>query len=84
MAEQKDKVLYEQAKKRVALRQSVLWFVFANVVCWAVYLITQPGYMWPLWVTFGTGIGLLATIIGYTSSTFSVESEYEKLKNQRK
>lgn len=83
MAKDNDKALYEKAKKKVQLRQTAMWFVYINVICWAVYLITGAGSnIWPLWVTFGTGAWLMASYFSYSSSTFSVESEYEKLKKK--
>ena len=83
MVKDSDKALYEKAKKKVHLRQTIMWFIYINVICWAVYFIAgDRSSLWPVWVTLGTGAWLLAAYIGYSSSTFSVESEYEKLKKQ--
>lgn len=84
MADDHDKKLYEQAKRRVQFKESLLGFILANVICWAIYFLTdKSGSWWPLWVTFGTGIFLVGSFI-HASSLYSVDNEYERLKKGQK
>jgi hypothetical protein len=61
-------VLREQALRRVrkrrAFRTNAIAYVVVNLVLWALWLIigvtSQFRYPWPLWVTFGWGLGLVA------------------------
>jgi len=57
-----DETVREQARKRVdsklALKKNFRLYVFVNVVCAVVNLLTSPGYLWFLWVVFGWGIAI--------------------------
>src|SRR5262249_25147994 len=57
-----------QIRKRVELRMKeraefaghVVAFVMVNLMLWAIWAFTSHGFPWPMFVTFGWGIGLAA------------------------
>ena len=92
MDEQKDEKLWQLAKKRADFQNSLISFVVASVICWAVWYFTagrrgwNTGTPWPLWVMLGLGIGLVFKFLNAykTDKNTLAEREYEKLKNQGK
>ncbi len=92
MEEQKDEKLWRIAKQRADFQNSLIGFVVASVICWAVWFFTTgrngftSGTPWPLWVMFGLGIGLIFKFLkAYkTDKDTLAEREYEKLKNKGK
>ncbi|MFN8242666.1 MAG: 2TM domain-containing protein [Ferruginibacter sp.] len=97
--EGKDPVLWELAQKRASFKKHFISYVLVNGFLWALWFITEGrhdvfagkdlfwGYNipWPVWPTFGWGIG----IVSHFASAYifpeanSVEREYEKLKNKK-
>jgi hypothetical protein len=89
---EKDKMLWKLAKKRVEFRRHLATYVVMNGFFWALWLFTDhkhehEGVPWPFFPMLGWGIGLAFHFLGaygYTGSKLSsVEKEYEKLKNQQ-
>ncbi len=89
--EGKDPELWERAKNRVDFKSHLFTYLAVNAFLWALWYFTSfsPGrdndrFPWPIWATLGWGLGLLL----HFSSVYlfpkvnSIESEYEKLKNQ--
>lgn len=96
--EGKDPVLWEISHKRAAFKKHLVTYVIMNAFFWAVWLFSSPkeiaemniespgNFPWPVWPMLGWGIGLA---FHYASAYIfpkanSVESEYEKLKQQQK
>jgi hypothetical protein len=91
MGTEHDKLL-KLAKRRVALKKSVMWhltaYICVNVFLAAIYYFTTPnGYFWPIWSILGWGLGLLchAIVIGMILRSTSgaqdaVAREYQKLR----
>lgn len=97
--EGKDPVLWEIAQKRAAFRKHLITYLIVNAFLWAIWYLTIGRHSgtdvlrsinagsipWPVWPTLGWGIGLAFNYAGaymfHKSNT--VESEYQKLKNQQ-
>jgi hypothetical protein len=88
--EEKDKLLWQIAKKRAGFKRHLAVYVIVNVFLWATWYFTGQGsyheYLlpWPLWTTVGWGIGLAFHFSGaYVFHGYnSVEREYQKLKDR--
>jgi hypothetical protein len=88
---EKEKLLWKQAKKRVAFRRHLFSYIVVNGMLWGIWLFggreeTRELFPWPVWPTMGWGIGL---VINFYSAYLdnradAVEREYEKLKNAGK
>lgn len=88
--EGKDPEIWEQARNRVAFKSHFFVYLAVNAFLWALWYFTgrhvahSYSVPWPLWTTLGWGLGLLM----HFSKAYifpkvnSVDSEYEKLKNQ--
>ena len=96
--EGKDPVLWEIAQKRAALKTHAVTYVIMNSFFWAVWFLSSSRHQmdfnmfnwdhlpWPVWPMLGWGIGLAFHFAGayIFPRTNSIETEYEKLKNQQK
>jgi 2TM domain len=97
--EGKDAALWEVAQKRASFKNHAISYVIVNAFLWALWLFTgnqsngiqleqwqYNHYPWPIWTTLGWGIGLAFHFAGayVFPKANSVESEYQKLKNQQK
>ena len=93
----KDPVLWEIAQKRASFKKNLVSYVIVNVFLWGIWFFTgnqhsgidigewnTRHYPWPIWPTLGWGIGLAFHYAGayIFPKANSVETEYEKLKNQ--
>ncbi len=85
----KDKQLWELAEKRVSFRRHLAMYLVVNSFLWILWLLTGArsygnGIPWPVWPTFGWGIGLVSHYVGAFVNTenSSVQREYDKLKNK--
>lgn len=96
--EGKDPELWEIAQRRASFKRHALTYVIMNSFFWAVWFLSSNrhhmdfdfdhGYRfpWPIWAMIGWGIGLAFHFAGayIFPRSNSVQSEYEKLKNQQK
>ncbi len=94
----KDPVLWEIAQRRASFKSHLISYVIVNAFLWAIWFMSSSRYPdfnfhnvwnghwpWPLWATLGWGIGLAFHFAGayIFPKANSIESEYEKLKNQQ-
>jgi len=97
--EGKDPALWEIAQKRASFKSHLVTYIIVNAFLWAIWFMSASRhegftfweirwghFPWPLWSTIGWGIGLAFHFAGayIFPKANSVESEYEKLKNQQK
>ncbi len=89
MENEKDKVLWSMAKKRVEFKRHLYTYLIVNLMFWVVWLMGSPSehasrLPWPVYPMLGWGIGLLfnfASAYLFNKSN-AVEREYDKLKNK--
>lgn len=82
----KEPHLWEIAQRRASFKTHLATYIIVNGFLWGVWFFTNQhvdhnGFPWPVWPTFGWGIGLFFHFMGayvYPQSN-SVEKEYEKL-----
>jgi hypothetical protein len=89
--EPRDPQLWEMARRRASFKTHFATYIVINIIIWLVWLLTDRdhdgnGLPWPVWSTFGWGIGV---IFHYLSAYVfpkagSAEREYEKLKEQQR
>ena len=86
---EKERMLWKQAKKRVAFRRHLFTYIIINGFLWALWFFTgrdEDGdqFPWPVWSTLGWGIGLAFDFYSayFGNRVNAVEREYEKLKNR--
>lgn len=83
----RDNELWIIAKRRAAFKISAFSYVTVNAMLVAIWYFTSgPGsYFWPIWSMLGWGIGVATQYFHayHGSDIFSVEKEYNKLKNQQ-
>lgn len=77
--------LWELAKRRAGFKKSAISYIVVNLFLIAVWYFTSRGhvYFWPIWPILGWGIGLVFQYLNayHYNNYFSIEKEYEKLKN---
>lgn len=82
----KEALLWEIAKRRAGFKISAFSYVAVNIILIATWYFTAgaTGYFWPMWTLLGWGIGIAAQYFHayHSGNLFSIEREYEKLKNQ--
>jgi 2TM domain len=86
----KDPELWELAKKRAGFKRHFIVYAIVNVFLWVMWFYSgrhfhQNLYVpWPMWTTLGWGIGLAFHFAGayIFPKVYSVEKEYQKLKNK--
>jgi hypothetical protein len=82
---QKDMELWRTAKKRAGFKWGLLSYLLVNSMMIIIWVLGDRGHFWPAWCMFGWGIGLVFQYIDAyhrRRGIFSVDKEYEKLKNQ--
>jgi hypothetical protein len=85
----KDPQLWQLANKRAAFKRHLVAYLIINIMLWTLWLFSgaqMHGLIpWPLWSTFGWGIGLAFHFAGayITHYDQSVEREYNKLTEQK-
>ena len=87
----KDPHLWEIAQRRASFKTHLATYIVINLFLWGVWYFTSQrydhnGFPWPVWPTFGWGIGLFFHFLGayvYPKSN-SVEREYQKLTRDKK
>ncbi len=79
--------LWKVAKARAAFKTSLVTYVLVNIFLHIVWYVTTgtEGYYWAIWPVLGWGIGLVFQYINayHSNKMFSVENEYERLKNKQ-
>lgn len=87
----KDPQLWQLAQKRASFKSHLISYTLVNLFLWGIWWANGAhtygsGLPWPVWPTFGWGIGLLFHYLGaYVNNGFgSVEKEYEKLSQDKK
>jgi hypothetical protein len=88
MENAKDSQLWEIAERRVGFKKQLISYIGVNTFLWVLWIITSWYndhfiYPWPIWTTLGWGIALMSQFLSIYvfDKKNSVESEYEKLKN---
>ena len=86
----KDPELWELAKKRADFKSHFATYLVLTPFFWLVWLLTGSdtsdyGFPWPIWPTFGWGIGVVFHYLGvYVFHKYNmVEKEYEKLTREK-
>jgi 2TM domain len=97
--EGKDPELWEIAQKRAGFKSHLVSYIVVNAFLWAIWFFTgnqhkglhfnewsNDNYPWPIWPMLGWGIGLAFHYAGayVFPKANSIETEYQKLKNQQK
>ena len=84
--EDKDRVLWNIAKRRAAFKRSAITYVVINGFLIAIWYLTSGpnSYFWPIWALLGWGLGITMQYFGayHGDKIFTAEKEYEKLKSQ--
>ncbi|WKV13888.1 2TM domain-containing protein [Marivirga harenae] len=91
--ENRDEELWKLAEARVGFKRHLSTYLSVNVLVWLLWYFTGSygaNYgdfflPWPAWMTFGWGIGITLHFLGVyvNNSYYSVDREYEKLKNKK-
>lgn len=90
---EREKLLWKMAKKRVGFKRQLAAYLIVNAFLWAIWYFTYGRFdnysgkvniPWPLWSTLGWGVGVAFSFYGaYISDTpQAVEREFEKLKGK--
>jgi|SRR6185503_13184291 len=83
--EQRDPVLWDAAKKRYGFKMDLASYVIVISFLWILYFMTgrsEGDYMpWPVWPTFGWGIGIAFHYVSAYAmvKNRAIEREYQKL-----
>lgn len=85
----RDEKLWKTAKRRAEFKRHFLIYMVINLLLWGIWFVKglsygNYGFIWPVWISLGWGIGLIFNYISaYTSFKESMtEKEYQKLKNK--
>ncbi len=89
---EREKLLWKMAKKRVGFRRQLASYIIVNSFLWALWLITDQHCYgndticipWPIWCTLGWGVGIAFSYYGafIANTPNAVEKEFEKLKGK--
>ena len=72
----------ERAWATQAVRARLATFIVVNTICIAIWAASgTDGGFWPIWVIFGTGIGLFATLV---RNLLGVEEEEHGRRHRRR
>lgn len=90
LQDERDKLLWKQAKKRVEFRNHLYVYLIINASLWIMWFINgkndqDGGLPWPLMSTLGWGFGLFWHFMGayvFQNKSSSVEREFRKLKDK--
>ena len=97
MENEKDKMLWKEAKRRVGFRNHLMTYLSVNAFFWLVWWFNDfrhdsdseenhSGIPWPLFSMFGWGFGLFWHFVGVYmrgNQVDQVEKEYERLKKKQ-
>lgn len=81
--------LWKQAERRAAFKRNLASYIIINLFLIGVWYISSRNHnvhFWPIWPILGWGLGVVMQYLGvyHTNSVFSVDREYEKLKNENR
>jgi hypothetical protein len=90
----KDPAIWEIAQRRASFKRHLLVYLLVNAGLWLLWyfgmdrqgpVFSGRNYPWPVWSSFGWGIGLLFHFLGaYVRTGFGdPNKEYDRLINQR-
>lgn len=85
MENQRDEAIWKLAEARTGFKRHLLSYVVVNLFFIGIWYFSggrNGRYFWPVWPMLGWGISIVFHYLGVyqSSSFFSVEREYEKLK----
>jgi len=73
-------------KKRADFKWSLAAYIFISIFFTGIWFLSSDSnnYFWPGWIMFWWGIGTLYQYVDayHSNNIFSVNAEYEKLKQQ--
>jgi len=89
METEKEKAIWQVAKKRVEFKRHLATYVIINGMFWLLWYfsdgdVERQAFPWPVWPMFGWGIGLLFSYLNayvFTKEN-SVQKEYDKIKDR--
>lgn len=68
-----------------AIRARLATFIIANTICIAIWAASGAnGGFWPIWVIFGTGIGLFATVVRRLLGVEEEERHHHRHRHHRR
>jgi len=87
---EKEKMLWNEAKKRVGFRNHLFSYITVNIIFWIMWFFSDEndenrGLPWPLFCTLGWGFGLFWHFMGtyvFENKISQIEKEYRKLKEK--
>lgn len=86
----RDARLWRIARKRAAFKRHFMVYLMVNAFLWCLWFFPgnegdHSGLPWPVWPTFGWGIGILFEYLGAYrfAGIHSTEKEYQKLLQQQ-
>ena len=91
MEDEKDKQLWQIAKRRAGFKRHLATYIIINGFLWAIWWVTQGhrdyddgGMPWPIWSTLGWGVGLAFNYYSayHDNREEDIMREYLKLKNR--
>jgi hypothetical protein len=86
-SDERDRQLWSVAKRRAGFKISAFTYVIVNSMLIAIWYFTTgaDSYFWPVWAMLGWGVGIATQYFQayHGNDIFSVQKEYEHLKNQQ-
>jgi hypothetical protein len=85
----RDPHLWQIAHRRASFKSHLVTYLLVNAMLWMIWYFSgsrsfNSDFPWPVWSTAGWGIGLVFHYLGaYVNTGNTIESEYQKLKNQK-
>ena len=82
----RNEMLWKMAKKRAGFKWSFLMYVLVNTMLVCIWYFSSgfDSYFWPVWPMLGWGLGIAIQYFEayHGQNFFSVQNEYDKLKNK--
>jgi len=89
MQNEKDRILWKMAKKRVGFRNHLAVYIIVNAYLWITWAVNgrenENSLPWPLWCSLGWGFGLVWHFMGafvFDNKISRIEKEFQKLKEK--
>ena len=79
-----EKKLWEEAERRVGFKIHLSTYILVNLGLTAINLWLSPKHLWVVFSALGWGVGVVSHYLSVYQfkSMFSIEKEFEKLKEQ--